>query len=74
MEAMGVLGVGTVTRYAIFWAVRAFGWIAWLRNQADRAEGFNRVLSDLPVKAGQESQRRGALVQLGRHAWRKVRS
>jgi Protein of unknown function (DUF1353) len=74
LEAMTVLGVGSVTRYAIFWAVRAFGWIAWLRNQADRAEGFNRVLSDLPVKAGQESQRRGALAQLGRHAWRKVRS
>ena len=73
LEAMGVLGVGSVTRYAIFWAVRAFGWIAWLRNQADRAEGFNRVLAKLPVKAWEESKRRGTLAQLGRHAWRKVR-
>jgi hypothetical protein len=74
LEAMGVLGVGSITRYAIFWAVRAFGWFAWLRNQADRAAGFDRVLAVLPVKAGEKSQRQGALVQLGRHAWRKVSS
>jgi len=74
LEGMEVLNVGKITRYPIFWAVRAFGWIAWLRNQADRAEGFDRVLAQLPARAGQESQRRSTLEQLGRHAWRKVRS
>lgn len=73
LEGMEVLNVGRATRYPIYWAVRLFGWFAWIRNQADRADGFDRVLGELPAEAGQESQRRGALVQLGRHAWRKVR-
>jgi hypothetical protein len=60
LEAMGVLGVGTVTRHAIFWAVRAFGWIAWLRNQADRAEGFNRVLITITDKVWEESKHCGS--------------
>lgn len=74
LAGMEVLNVGKTTRYLIYWAVRLFGGLAWLRNQADRAEGFDRVLAVLPEKAGEESKRRGALVQLGRHAWRKVRS
>lgn len=73
LEGMEVLNVGRFTRYPIYWAVRLFGWFAWMRNQADRTEGFNRVLAELPAEAGQESQRPGALLQLGRHAWRKIR-
>ena len=29
LEAMGVLGVGVITRYAMYYAVRAFGTIPW---------------------------------------------
>jgi hypothetical protein len=73
LEAMTVLAVGTVTRVAIYWAVRCFGGLAWLRNQADRASGFDRVLATLPLKASESSRRRGQLVQIASHLWRKDR-
>jgi hypothetical protein len=71
-EAMGVLGVAAATRIAIYGGVRSFGWIAWMRNQADRAAGYDRVLKDLSLKASTKSGRRGAFEQLVRHAWRRV--
>lgn len=74
LEAMGVLGVGAVTRYLIYGAVRAFGWLAWWRNQMDRAAQFDRVLTTLPSKAWEASERRGQAVQLVRHLWRKGRA
>ena len=33
LEGMGVLEVKTWKKYAIYWAVRLFGWIAWRGNQ-----------------------------------------
>lgn len=73
LKAMGVLGVGAVVRYVIYGAVFLFGWLAWLRNQADRAAHYDRVLADLPVKAWEASQRKGGIVQIAGHMWRKVR-
>ena len=73
LEGMGVLGVGLVTRSVIFLAVRWFGWIAWIRNQADRAAGFNRVLSAIQLKAMTRSQRPGSLRQLAGYALRRMR-
>jgi hypothetical protein len=73
LEAMAVLAVGTITRYGIYWAVRLFGWLAWLRNHADRAAGYDRVLATLPDKASQVSGRRGQYAQIARHIWRGVR-
>jgi hypothetical protein len=68
-----VLGVGLITRWVIFLAVRWFGWIAWIRNQADRAAGFNRVLSAIQLKAMTRSQRPGSLRQLAGYALRRMR-
>jgi hypothetical protein len=67
LEGMEVLGVSTLVREVMYWAVRLFGWLAWYRNQADRADGYNRVLSILPIKATTTTQRRGQYVQLARH-------
>ncbi len=36
LEAMGVLDVPAWERYAIYYAVRWFGWLAWLSNQRKR--------------------------------------
>jgi len=72
LEAMVVLRVAAVTRASIYWGVRLFGWIAWMRNQADRAAGYDRVLTDLSLKASATSRRRGSLVQLTRYGWRKM--
>jgi len=64
LEGMGVLGVGALTRWTIYLAVRGFGWLAWIRNRADRAAGFDRVAAVQGVKAGVESARPGALRRL----------
>ncbi len=70
-EAMGVLDVSTPVKYVLFWAVRLFGGLAWVRNRADRAAGFDRVLADVHLKASTPSQRPGMLRRLARHAWRR---
>jgi hypothetical protein len=67
LEGMVVLGVSAVVRQTIYTAVRLFGWLAWYRNQADRADGYERVLTTLPTKATATTQRRGQYVQLIRH-------
>jgi Protein of unknown function (DUF1353) len=72
-EAMRVLGVGAVTRLLIYRAVRLFGGFAWLRNRADRAAGFDRVLATLPEKAWEASERKGAIVRVVGHVLRKLR-
>lgn len=64
LESMEVLKVGAPVRYVIYWAVRAFGWLAWYRNQADRTAGFDRVLLDLQLKASAESRRPGLVSRL----------
>jgi hypothetical protein len=71
-EAMGVLGVGALVKYAMYWGVRLFGWLAWWRNGADRAAGFNRVLSDVRLKAAAHSERTGTLRRLAGHAWGRL--
>ncbi|MBI4588221.1 MAG: DUF1353 domain-containing protein [Candidatus Rokubacteria bacterium] len=73
LEAMGVLGVAPPVKHAMYWAVRLFGGLAWYRNLADRAGGFDRVLPDVHLKSVVRSQRRGALRQLASHAWRRFR-
>lgn len=72
-EAMGVLGVGGVTRFVIYHAVRWFGGFAWLRNRADRAAGYDRVLATLPDKAWTESTRKGAIVRVAGHLLKRLR-
>jgi hypothetical protein len=48
-EAMEILGVLWGVRWAMWAAVRSFGWMAWWGNTRDRDRGFNRVLSVLPT-------------------------
>ena len=38
LEGMVVLKVGTISRYAIYWAVRLGGCWAWSRNQSKRTQ------------------------------------
>ena len=71
LEAMGVLDVSTPVKYVLFWAVRLFGGLAWVRNRADRAAEFDRVLADVHLKASTPSQRPGTLRRLVNHAWRR---
>lgn len=49
LEGMGVLGTLISAQYLMFWAVRAFGWMAWWHNEKDRAAGINRVIDVLPL-------------------------
>lgn len=72
LEGMVVLRVGFLTRSLIFLAVRLFGWIAWIRNKADRSSGFDRVLANVGIKAMVRSRRPGALRQLTGYAMRRV--
>lgn len=67
LEGMVVLGVSALVRNLIYMAVRCFGWAAWYRNRADRADGYARVLAALPKKATTTSQRRSQYIQLARH-------
>lgn len=71
-EAMGVLQVNSVVKYALYWAVRLFGWLAWSRNGADRAAGFDRVLPDVHLKSTARSERTGMLRRLVGHAWARL--
>jgi len=73
-EAMGVLGVSAPVKYVLYGAVRLFGGLAWVRNRADRAAGFDRVLGDVHLKAATPSQRPGMLRRLANHAWRRFGS
>jgi len=68
-EGMEVLAVPGWQRLVIYWAVRAFGWLAWARNRWDREAGFDRVLPTLPLKATEQSPRPG----LVRRTWTRLR-
>ena len=73
LQAMGVLGVSGPVKYTLYWAVRLFGGLAWYRNAADRAAGFDRVLPDVHLRAVFRSERRGTLRRVAGHAWRLMR-
>ena len=73
LEAMGVLGVSPIVKRPMYWAVRLFGWLAWYRNQADKASGFDRVLADVRFKSVVQSQRKGTLHQVASYALRRLR-
>ena len=73
LEAMGVLGVRHPVKYPMYWAVRLFGWLAWVRNQADRASGFDRVLEEVRFKSVVRSERRGTFRQVASYALSRFR-
>lgn len=64
LDAMNVTGVDFVRKYAIYWAVRCFGWWAWMRNAEDRVSGFDRVLPSSQLTQGMTSARVGAVRQV----------
>lgn len=68
-EGMTVLHVTPWQKYPIYWAVRFLGWLAWQRNQWDRAGGYDRVLRRRSIKSIESSQRPG----LVRRGWRHFR-
>lgn len=68
LEAMGVLGVAPLVKYAMYGTVRAFGWMAWYRNHLDRADGFERVLRSLDLKSVEPSRRKWLVTRLVRRA------
>jgi hypothetical protein len=74
LEGMVVFGVSSFVRYTIYTAVRLFGWLAWYRNQADLADGYQRVLKTLPTKATETCQRRSQYVQITRHVLKRTRA
>ncbi len=57
LEGMKVLRVPKWQKYPIYIAVRAFGCLAWKRNQWDRKAGFKRVLTDYMLKSTMKSLR-----------------
>ncbi len=69
LEGMEELGVNRLTKYLMYFAVRAFGWLAWWRNHWDRAAGFDRVIRQEIVRASQTSDRLGVV----RRAWQRLR-
>lgn len=67
LEAMGVLEVPNWQKWPIYLGVRAFGGLAWLRNQWDREAGFDRVQPVKGIKAGDTSGRPGLLQRAWEH-------
>jgi len=72
LEAMGVLRVSGLVERTLYAGARLFGWLAWYRNAADRAAGFDRVLPDVHLKWFARSQRTGMLRRLAGHAWERL--
>lgn len=67
LEGMTVLKVPAWQRYSIYLAVRAFGWMAWKRNQWDMNAGFQRVLINYNLKTGERSNRPGLISRSLQH-------
>ncbi len=67
LEGMKVLRVPAWQKYSIYSAVRAFGWLAWKRNQWDRKAGFQRVLIVYRLKTGEKSNRPGMISRTFQH-------
>lgn len=50
-EAMGVLSVGTISRYLLYWTVRAFGWWAWWMAGRKKRAGQIKMAGREPAKS-----------------------
>ncbi|MGD0795743.1 MAG: DUF1353 domain-containing protein [Dehalococcoidales bacterium] len=50
-EGMGVLGVSTVTKHLMYWAVRYFGGMAWKGNQKRKAHKLNKFAENRTIKS-----------------------
>jgi hypothetical protein len=50
-EAMGVLGVSSVTRHVMYWAVRYFGSFAWNGNEKRKARKIGKFAVDRAIKS-----------------------
>jgi len=72
LEGMGVLDVPRWQQLPIFYAVRYFGWFAWIRNQWDREAGYSRIMEEAELKSTMRSGRPGFIRQ-GFHHWRILR-
>ncbi|MBK9160116.1 MAG: DUF1353 domain-containing protein [Nitrosomonadales bacterium] len=51
LEAMQVLEVGTLTRHAMYRAVRLFGWFVWWNNPRRKRKGYDKIGQPVPDKA-----------------------
>lgn len=51
LEAMGVLEVGSFTRYLFYLAARLFGWIAWGNNDRLKELGKDKITQRPPEKS-----------------------
>ena len=51
LEGMAVLGVGSPTRYILYFFVRLFGWLAWWGDRRRRQRGESIVAAHLPDKS-----------------------
>lgn len=67
LQGMRVSDVAPIVQTIIYKAVRLFGSLAWYRNQADREEGYNRIISPLQTQNQKFPRRRGQYSQLSRH-------
>jgi len=67
LEGMAVLKVPAWQKYSIYIAVRAFGWLAWKRNQWDIEAGFKRVLISYRLKTGYRLNRPGLISRTLKH-------
>jgi hypothetical protein len=51
LEAMGVLSVGGFTRKALYYSVRAFGWVAWKLQRRRKARDVKKIALRMPEKS-----------------------
>lgn len=72
LDAMHVAGVDVVRKYAIYWAVRCCGGVAWLRNSEDRLSGFDRVMPVAALAQNTQSLRARSLRQVFRAIGRRL--
>ena len=49
LEAMESEGVGYMKRYAMYYAVRSFGWAVWKNHNKDEVNAYRKFIAHMPI-------------------------
>ena len=52
LEAMESEGVGYMKRYAMYYAVRAFGWMVWKEHKKEEVDEYKKFVTSIDLCAG----------------------
>jgi len=49
LDAMESEGVSYAKRYAMYWAVRSFGWTVWKKHNKEEVNAYRKFVTHLPL-------------------------